>query len=642
MCGIVGIVNFDDLVSPAVVRRMSAAVSHRGPDGEGFWEAPHVALGCRRLAVVDVQGGTQPACNEAGSIQVLLNGEIYNHRELRSRLAIRGHRFRNNSDVDVISHLYEEFGTSFVNELDGDFAIALWSSEQSMLMLARDPVGVKPLFYHLLGRGVVFASEAKGIFASGTCSPTIDVQGLSDCFAYGQTVSPGTFWSGVQDLLPGTFLTVTRATCRTTRYFRPLVRRDPERPFMDGQPAIEAFEHAFVSAVRKRLPDEVKAGACLSGGLDSSAVVGVAARACSTPLPTFSIRLPGEDLDEGRYSTQVASRLGLANHELHMTGADACELLPATMWHLEAPQWFGVAPPFLGLSRFAKKMDFTVGLTGDGADELLGGYDFYRLMDIDRWANRFGIAKWQAPLWRRASRWLGAPTGLVEHILETNSDSDALIRKFGEIPAWIYVWNGAMDAAAPLFESDTLPLPTPLPRPAPSLDPLRRRLHFEFVTRLPNWVLLLSDRLSMASGIEVRVPFMDRQVLELCAELAPQLLMRRGIEKYIVKRSLRSYVPAQIRHRRKKPFFTPVGRWYLSGPGAELAAEYLSEARARRSGLFEPRTLSDLRIAAVREDNSWHGLLAQWVCMMVMSTHMLEEQYRALGSHPLSPLQTFP
>ena len=627
MCGIAGIVDFGAPVDARRVARMGDALRHRGPDGEGIWHSPQAALGSKRLAIVDVPNGAQPACNEDETLQVVFNGEIYNHRQLRSRLESRGHRFRSRSDVEVIPHLYEESGLGFVEELDGDFAIALWDCDKRRLVLARDRVGVKPLFDHAKGSHLVFASEIKGIFASGYCAIRIDPQGLSDCFFYSHTIAPSTFWGGVSDLEPGTVLCFEESGLSLRRYFTPLLRADPERRLLRGGEAVEAFSHTFARAVGKRIPDEVKAGISLSGGLDSTAVAAVATRLCDSPLATSSIRLAGEDFDEAPFSRYAARELALENHEIEMNGEKACELLPLSIWHFESPFWFGaVATPFFEMTRVARDQGYKVALTGDGADELLAGYDFYRLMELNRLLTSWRVGWLQPTIWRRAVKWMGAPSGIDTHILNVNARLDDYQRQYREVPAWIYLWDAIDKVARPLLDGDYLPPPT-MPPPPPRHDRLRRQLHFEFYTRLPNWILVISDRVGMANGVEVRVPYLDRDVIDLCGELSPEMLLRRGVEKYILRRAFSGIMPKRVARRRKRPFMTPIASWYLSGPGRELAGAYLSPETVRRVGLFSPAATENLWRKATEKSGTWEGVVSEWVCLMVMSTHILLEQF---------------
>lgn len=626
MCGINGIVDFGGAVDPAPIAAMNHILRHRGPDGFGSWTDRQVAFGFQRLAIVDVAHGDQPASNEDGTVRVVFNGEIYNHKQLRTALAARGHSFRSHSDVEVIPHLYEEYGDGFVEHLDGDFGIALWDTKRERLILTRDRVGVKPLFYHRAGSRVVFASEIKGIFASGLCEIAMDPQGLRDCLFYGHTIAPTTFWQGVHDLQPGTILTIDRSGARSRRYFTVFERADPDRPLFTGRAAIEAFNDRFTASVRKRIPDEVRAGIALSGGLDSSAIAAVAAKRCAAPLTTASIKITGEIHDETDMSRLVAESLGVHNDEAEMTGARACELLPTSMWHFETPFWYGgVASPFLDLTKRARDIGLKVAMSGDGSDELLAGYDFYRLMKASSQLDRWRLGALQPALWGQATKWVGAPSGLDRHIVKVAGRFDEYTRRYGQVPPWIYLWSALGDVAKPLL-GDDLPPPSPLPAP-PRHSTLHRQLHFEFYTRLPHWVLPISDRLGMANSIEVRVPFLDRDVIDICAEIHPNMLVHLGTEKYVLKRAVADVLPKQIVKRRKKPFMTPVGAWYLSGPGHELARDHLSRDAVRRYGIFDPVATEQIWRTAVDRVGTWEGAAAEWASMAVLCTHLVLDQF---------------
>ncbi|MET8044299.1 asparagine synthase (glutamine-hydrolyzing) [Micromonospora sp. NPDC005215] len=637
MCGVAGILDLDAAVEPHRLARMAHSLAHRGPDGEGYFVAPGIGLAYRRLAIVDVAGGQQPLSDERGDIQVVFNGEIYNHRALRARLVERGHTLTSGSDGAVIAHLYEEHGLGFVDHLDGDFAIALWDGRLRRLTLARDPVGVKPLYYHVAGGRLQFASEVKALFASGLCAARVDPQGLRDVFGYGQPTAPGTFWAGVHDLPPGHLLVADEQAVTLRRYFTPL-DGDPN-DLLSGRPAVEQFRSALVEAVRKRLPDEVAFGATLSGGLDSTAVVATISAILGTPVQTASIRLPGSDLDEGRYSRLAAKALGVDNVEIEFGGAEACAHLAKTLWHLEAPQWFGVATPFLKVTGIAAERGAKVALTGDGADELLGGYSWYVLQRLEQRLGRLtraGLDPLRRLILGRVLAHNAAPAGAAAHLLAVPGRlADAGDRFGGGAPAWYYLWS-AMDAVAPalLRPSSGALAPSRLPAP-PTHTALHRSLHYEYQTRLPSWVLMLSDRLSMANGVEVRVPFMDRALLDLSARLDPRVLMRGTSEKHILKEALRDVVPAPIRRRRKKPFFTPITPWYLTGPGEELAATYLGPAAVRASGLFDPAEVTALHQAALRgAGRTWEGTVAEWASMAVLTTHLLLEVFHDAAATP--------
>lgn len=632
MCAIVGILDFAGPVDLSRLLRMARSLAHRGPDGAGHFHAPGIGLACQRLAIVDVAHGHQPIANESGDIQVVFNGEIYNHRPLRRQLAQRGHVLRSENDGEVLPHLYEEYGLDFVGLLDGDFAVALWDGPKRQLVLARDRVGVKPLYYHRSGRRLLFASEAKGLFASGLCDIAIDPQGLRDVFYYGQPCAPATFWRDVRELPPGHVLVARNDAVELRRYYLPVAMEDGA-DLLAGRAATELFRATFVEAVRKRLPSEVPYGATLSGGIDSTAVVAVLTRVLGESPQTATIRLPGEKLDEGRYSRRAARELGVSNTEIEFDGVEACRLLPQALWHLEAPQWFGVPTPFLKVTQEARARGVKVALTGDGADELLGGYSWYVLQELERRLGslaRWGLASIRRPVFHQLLAWNAAPTGAAAHMLDVPRRLSAAAHLFGGgAPAWFYLWSAMDELTTPLLRSAVGQLePSSLPAPQPHTE-LHQSLRYEYYTRLPGWVLVLSDRLSMANGVEVRVPFMDRALLDLVTRLHPTMLMHRTSEKHILKAAVRDVVPAMIRRRRKKPFFTPITPWYLSGPGRELAGTYLGAQLTRDAGIFDPAEVRRLHQAALAgTGRTWHGTVAEWACMAVLCTHILVEQFR--------------
>ena len=269
-------------------------------------------------------------------------------------------------------------------------------------------------------------------------------------------------------------------------------------------------------------------------------------------------------------------------------------------------------------------------LSGDGSDELLAGYDFYRLMKLSSQLETLKLGRLQPTVWQSATKILGAPSGLDSHIVAVARRFGEYGSTFGEVPPWIYLWSALGDAAKPILRQD-LPTPSRLPAPPPH-DKLRRQLHFEFFTRLPNWVLPISDRLGMAHGIEVRVPYLDRDVIDVCAELAPNMLLHRGTEKYVLKRATADVLPKPVTKRRKKPFMTPVGAWYLSGPGSDLAHDHLSRASVARYGIFDPETTERVWRTAVERTGTWEGTAAEWVSLAVLSTHMVLDQFASAST----------
>lgn len=631
MCSIAGIYS-REIDSAGFHRRleaMNSAQRHRGPDGATIWTDGPIGFGHTRLAIVGVTDGVQPSFTEDASIAVIFNGEIYNHRALRAELERKGHSLRASSDTEVIGHLYEEFGEDFVRRLDGDFAISLWDSKAEKLLLTRDRVGVKPLYVAERDGEIVFASEAKAIFASGAVDPEIDPQGLADAHFYGHTVAPHTFWKGVQEIRPGTVATYVRGekTAEST-YFRPFDLGVTEREAHRGSEGLADYRRAFDESVAKRIPDEVEWGIALSGGLDSSAIAGVAAaRHGERPL-TISVEVVDSHLDETSDSQLVATHLGVPNIEVPVTGERMSALAEEAVYHFESPFWYGiVATPILDLMDTARGHGLKVMMSGDGSDETLAGYDFYRLLRLRRILQRLRLTRFEPWFWRRTLKWFGAPTGFESEVAAINETLDSVEAEFGHVPAWIYMWT-ALEQRMRGVSVVPLPLHSPLPRPTSSIG-LHRQLSYEAYTRLPHWVLSISDRLGMARSIELRVPFLDRDVLDSAAQLHPSLMLHGNTEKYALKKAVRDVLPRRTTARRKKPFMTPIGSWYLvdeNGP-TELVRRHLSRARLEETGLFDPDAVAALIADVARNDGSWAAVTAEWACLSILATQILVQQY---------------
>ncbi|CAM3818267.1 MULTISPECIES: asparagine synthase (glutamine-hydrolyzing) [Tsukamurella] len=631
MCSIAGIYS-RDLQADGFRDRleaMNSAQRHRGPDGATIWHDGPIGFGHTRLAIVGVSDGVQPSFTEDGSIAVIFNGEIYNHRALRAELERKGHRLRAASDTEVIGHLYEEYGADFVRRLDGDFAIALWDGKTESLLLTRDRAGVKPLYVSAEDGRIVFASEAKAIFASGLVEPAVDPQGLADCQFYGHTVAPHTFWAGVQEVRPGTTVTYVDGEKQDeSTYFRPFDLGVTERTAHRGEEGLADYQRAFDEAVGKRIPDEVEWGIALSGGLDSSAIAGVAAaRHGERPL-TISVEVVDSHLDETSDSQLVASHLGVPNIEVPVTGERMSELAEEAVYHFESPFWYGiVATPILDLMDTARERGLKVMMSGDGSDETLAGYDFYRLLRLRRILQRLRLTRFEPWFWRRTLKWFGAPIGFESEVAAINETLDAVEAEFGHVPAWIYMWT-ALEQRMRGVSRTPLPAHSSLPRPTSTVG-LHRQLSYEAYTRLPHWVLSISDRLGMARSMELRVPFLDRDVLDSAAQLHPSLMLHGNTEKYALKKAVRDVLPRRTTARRKKPFMTPIGSWYLvdeNGP-TELVRRHMSRARLEEVGLFEPDAVARLLADVARNDGSWAAVTAEWACLSILATQILVQQY---------------
>ncbi|MFL6622872.1 MAG: asparagine synthase (glutamine-hydrolyzing) [Sulfurifustis sp.] len=580
MCGIAGIVSTGAKpVALEELRAMCAAMTHRGPDDEGFYVAAGVGLGMRRLSIIDLDTGRQPLRNEDGSIWVVLNGEIYNYRELRVELERRGHSFYTASDTETIVHLYEEYGTACVEKLRGMFAFALWDARAQTLFVARDRLGIKPLYYTEVGGRFAFASELKVLLQLPEVERKLNWGAVNHVFAFLTTPAAESIVAGVHKLEPGHTLTLApRRAPRIARYwdtsFTPEYGRG-EAYF------VERLRALLEEAVRLHMVSDVPLGAFLSGGIDSSAVVATMARLSARPVKTFSIGFREADHNEAPYARRVAAAFATDHHELILE-PDIAELLPDLAWHLDEPFGDSSAIPTYVVSKLAAQ-EVTVVLSGDGGDELFAGYDKYRVEEKER---RYRHAP--AAL-RRLLGFVGAalPEGahgrnFLRHFALAGTERylDALTffrrdeqqRLFcPEVAARIRNEDAWRDAAALLAR--------------PNGHWLSALQYFDLKHYLPLDILTKVDRMSMAHSIEARVPLLDHRLVELAGRIPPDLKRRDGTGKYIFKQALRGILPDDIIDRPKRGFAVPLGHWFRGRLG-EFVRELLLGERSRRRGIF--------------------------------------------------------
>jgi len=607
MCGIVGIVGLNPLepVDETRLKIMRDVLRHRGPDGEGLWTEGSVGLGFRRLAIIDVEGGAQPMPNEDGSVWVVFNGEIYNHAKLRPWLEARGHRYRTRSDTETIVHLYEEEGERCVERLQGMFAFAVWDRARERLLLARDRLGIKPLYYALTDRELVFGSEIKAILAGGAVAPALNTAIVPEFLATRYVAGAETFFNGVTKLLPGRTLTWSaHEGVRQRRYWTLPAEVDG-----DGMTPIEAagrVRAGLEAAVRSHLMSDVPLGLFLSGGLDSSALAGLMSRMVREPIRTFSVGLPEADANELGYAQQVARAVKSVHREVVVTASEFFEALPRLIRHEDEPIAFTSSVPLYFVSRLAAE-DVKVVLTGEGADELFLGYHRYR---TTHWNDRLGrVYDRLAPSSLR--RTIAGSLGRLPRRLRRYA-----VRTFVGLPPGprsLFYENFAVFPTA--LQLDLLadpellaardPYGTALDRyaaaPGGDLDRMSRADLQTYLVEL----LMKQDQMSMAASIESRVPFLDHEFVEQVAVMPGELKLRGWQTKAVLREAIQDVVPPEILTRRKMGFPVPVGRW-LRGPFRPLVDDLVLGPRALARGLFDPGALRRL-VQAHRTGAAEHG-----------------------------------
>ncbi len=596
MCGIAGALapRMEDAPPAGAVERFAAAMVHRGPDGHGFFHAGPVALAHRRLSIIDLsEAGRQPMTNEDGNIAIVVNGEIYNHAELRADLVAKGHRFRSGSDCEVVAHLYEEVGARVPEYLRGMFAFALWDARAGKLLLARDRFGEKPLYYCERADGFVFASELGALVADERTPTALSMEALDAYLALQYVPAPRTIYEAVKKLPPGHTLEVRPGE-------RPVLRRYYQVSFaptladISEEEAARRVREVVEEAVRSRLMSDVPLGAFLSGGVDSSIVVACMARATSAPVKTFSVGFTegGREDNELPYARLVAERWRTDHHEL-VVEPDMVGMLPSIVRHHGEPFADTSAVPTRYLCEMTRR-DVKVALSGDAGDEAFGGYRRYV------WAHVAArLRSLPAPLARGVAAALAAvpgrkARGVREYGARLGADEASRYLRF--ICHFSAEEKGALytPELARRFERDATAASFAAQLGASrGADTVSRLQNLDVETYLPDDILAKVDVASMTHALEARAPLVDHHVVELGAALPGRLKLRGGKGKHILKRAFADLVPAEIVNRRKKGFALPTGPW-LRGRLHGFARETLLSNAARARGLFRPEAVADL------------------------------------------------
>ncbi len=612
MCGISGfLAPADQRADPEIIRRMTATLSHRGPDDEGFYVEGPVALGHRRLRIIDLETGGQPIGNEDGTLQVILNGEIYNFAEVRARLQDKGHAFRTRSDTEVIVHAYEEFGEECVTHFNGMFAFALWDSSRETLFLARDRMGEKPLYYAERDGWLVFGSELRALLAHPRVAREMDLLGLSRYLSNGYVPDPHTMFRGVCKLPPGHVLIAQPGKTRLVRYWDIQFRPDP-RTTEDEWAGIVWEE--LCRSVRRRLVSDVPLGIFLSGGVDSSAILAAAASLVPPgSLTTFSMGFEEASYNEAPYARMMAKRFGARHQEMMCTSDIARDEIPRLGELLDEPLADPSFLPTALLARHARR-EVTVILGGDGGDELWCGYPTFLALGPTAWLSRLprplldtAVRRVEALpsspkygsvdfLLKQFVRGLGHPPDVQAQLLMggvTGPEQARLLAR--PVRAACGQFNPYDDIAETMTG-------------AAGAHPVDRLSYHHCKLYLAGRTLVKMDRATMASGVEARAPFLDHTFAELACSVPARLKVKGWTTKYLLKRALANRVPDQILARRKQGFGVPIGQW-LQGPLRPLLEDLLDGNRLRRVGLFSANEVGRLvREHVVGEQNHQRSL----------------------------------
>lgn len=551
MCGICGFLGFED---KETLRNMMERLSHRGPDDSGTFLDDIISLGHVRLSIIDIKSGRQPIFNEDGSIVVIFNGEIYNYRELKVELEAKGHEFYTTSDTEVIVHLYEEEGSSFVHKLNGMFAIAIWDAEKKKLILVRDRIGIKPLYYTIIDGILVFGSEIKAILKYPGIKPKININVLNEFFSFGYVSGKNTLFSGIKKLEQGNMLIAENGEISIKRYWE-----------LDVSNQLNLSETYFVNMLRKKIKKSVEAhmlsdvpiGAFLSGGIDSSYIVGLMTQFSDEPVKTFSVGFDIEEYNELKYARKVADYFGTEHEEILM--GPEIKLLKAVTWHMEEPATDPALVPFYKISDFARKKVKVV-LTGDGADELFGGYNVHKIM----YFNRLYYTYFPSYIGGRMLFRLLPDTIKLFRGLKFSTMYESPIQTY-----FNYLNNFKLKDKKELYNFDIREeIPNDIKfilKNANKENIIPKLMKIDCQRLLPNYFLMKVDKMTMGNSIEARVPFLDHNIIEFVSKIPSSLQIKYFKEKYILRKVAANLLPADILKRPKHGFDVPVKEWFDSG-----------------------------------------------------------------------------
>ncbi|WP_051309339.1 asparagine synthase (glutamine-hydrolyzing) [Desulfogranum japonicum] len=596
MCGICGYVNNNRALAEKTLQNMCSEQSHRGPDGSDvvvFTEtAPFCGLGHVRLSIIDLAGGSQPMCNEDGTIWISYNGEVYNHKELREDLEAKGHVYKTNSDTETLLHLYEEYGEESPTYLRGMFAYAIWDTNVRKLFLVRDRLGIKPLYYALNKEGIVFGSEVKSILRSGLVSPALDESKLAEYFTFGYLTDEQTLYRGITKLLPGHTMTFTGNGEPCVRQYWNV--EYGQHASVSENDAIDQIEQLFRESVELRMMSDVPLGMFLSGGIDSSAIAGVMAGLSDQPVKAFTIGFDSQYYSEAGYAKKVAAHNGMEMHEVRLNAQNFLQSIEKLIWHNDMPIHFPASVALYFVSEKARE-HVKVVLTGEGSDELFGGYGRYRMCDLNLKIGKFfdpvipnklrdSIKKnlWNTPLPLKLKKAV-AHSFLYHSLNPRNSIFDnyyniSLSGAMAEIVNFdlINSYTTKDPYVNYLAHFDRYP----------AEDTISKMLYTDKKTYLEE-LLMKQDKMSMAASIESRVPFLDHKLVEYAATLPAHMKIRKGNLKHIMKRAVGRLVPEEIIKRQKMGFPIPLGEWMREPQFNQYIKAVLLDAKTKHRGYFK-------------------------------------------------------
>jgi asparagine synthase (glutamine-hydrolysing) len=633
MCGIAGIIDYRSKENTRPeIDAMLRAINHRGPDECGYYHSEFATIGNVRLSIIDLSGGQQPMPDISGRYWIVFNGEIFNYKELRSDLTAKGYKLQNHSDTEVLVQLYAIHGSKCLTMLNGQFAFAIWDKVKEELFLARDRVGIRPLFYNLENGVFSFASEIKSLFTKKNIAREFSFENLSQVFTFWTAITPNTPFKGILELPPGHFATFSRKGLAINRFWEINYMNPPLA--ISLQDAMDRFHELFSDSVRIRLRADVEVAAYLSGGIDSSATVAYIKDIEPGVLNTFSIGFEEKDFDESHYQKEAVDYFKTTHKSIICPSSDIAEVFPRVIWHTETPMTRTAPAPMFLLSKLVRDNNIKVVITGEGSDEILAGYDIFKEARIRRF-------------------WASQPSSVLRPLLLKklypdlphlqNASPNILKMFFGykledvDNPFYSHLlrWNNSnhikKHLAPELREklesySPYKDLSENLPNGYDSWDPLSRSQWLETTVFMSGYLLSSQgDRMGMANSIEGRYPFLDYRVVEFCSSLPTEFKLNGLKEKYLLKKLLKNKIPDSIIDRTKQPYRAPIRSVFLNSNAPAYVDEMLSESYTRKAGIFNYDSVSPL-IEKIRKTGS-ASEVENMILTAVISTHLVNYQF---------------
>ncbi len=596
MCGIAGIINLaqHQPISSNVLKRMVSIQNHRGPDESGAYIDDYIGLAHSRLSIIDLSEGTQPIHNEDKSLWIIYNGEVFNYPEIRQELVRLGHKFYTTSDTEVILHLYEEKGINCLNDLNGQFAFAIWNSKDKTLLLARDRVGVLPLFYTIQDQRLYFASEIKAIFSNRDIPRALDPESLDQVFTFWTTLPGKTVFNNIRELPPAHYMLISPNGIAVNKYWEMNFRSDEEIFNKKTDDLVNEISDTLTDAVRIRLRADVPVGTYLSGGLDSSALTETVKRKFNNNLRSFGIRFENKNYDEGSFQNEMVNYLGVDHSEIVISNDDIAANLEDVLWHTEKPLLRTGPIPLYLLSKLVNQSGYKVVLTGEGADEIFGGYGIFKEAKIRNFWSKYPDSRLRPLLLARLYPYIFKDERLnktlvaffksgIENPEDPFFSHDIRWKNTGKIKNF---FSGQIKDSTKNYNSYSELLKL-LPDNYFDWDIVTKAQFLESLIFLSNYLLSSQgDRVAMAHSVELRVPYLDHRVIELLGKVNSEIKINGLNEKYLLKQVFKNRLPLNITNRWKNPYRAPIHRALLSN-NLNLIKEYCSEDELKRTGIFE-------------------------------------------------------